>query len=54
VLNCTSDNELFSFHTGGINALFGDGHVQFVRDGATPAVIVGLITRAGGEIINDF
>ncbi len=55
MLDCTTDNELYSFHTGGINALFGDGHVQFVHDGATPAVIVALITRSGGEVLpSDF
>jgi prepilin-type N-terminal cleavage/methylation domain-containing protein/prepilin-type processing-associated H-X9-DG protein len=52
IMNCTSDNELYSFHTGGCNFLFGDGHIQFLSDGATPTIIVGLITRNGGEIIS--
>jgi prepilin-type processing-associated H-X9-DG protein len=51
-MNCTSDNELYSFHTGGCNFLFGDGHIQFLSDSATPTIIVGLITRNGGEIIS--
>jgi prepilin-type processing-associated H-X9-DG protein len=54
MVNCTSDNELYSFHSGGVNVLFGDGHVQFVKEGAPPAIVVGLITRSGGEIVNEF
>jgi prepilin-type N-terminal cleavage/methylation domain-containing protein/prepilin-type processing-associated H-X9-DG protein len=53
IMNCTSDNELYSFHTGGCNFLFGDGHIQFIAD-STPPIIVGLLTRNGGEVINDF
>ena len=30
--NCGPNDEPFSFHTGGANHLFGDGHVSFVRD----------------------
>jgi hypothetical protein len=29
-LNCTSDNEMFSFHIGGMNALLGDGSARFI------------------------
>jgi prepilin-type N-terminal cleavage/methylation domain-containing protein/prepilin-type processing-associated H-X9-DG protein len=55
MVNCTSDNELYSFHPGGVNVLFGDGHVQMLRDGASVPLVVGLITRAGGEILpNDY
>lgn len=51
MINCTSDNELYSFHPGGINALFGDGSVHFIQENATPTIVIGLITRGGGEII---
>ncbi|WP_406697722.1 DUF1559 domain-containing protein [Singulisphaera sp. Ch08] len=43
-----------SQHPGGVNVLFGDGHVQFVRDSLQPAVWRGLATRAGGEIPGEF
>ncbi|MBM3981028.1 MAG: DUF1559 domain-containing protein [Planctomycetes bacterium] len=33
VNNCGPNDEPFSFHNGGINALMGDGSVRFVRDG---------------------
>jgi prepilin-type N-terminal cleavage/methylation domain-containing protein/prepilin-type processing-associated H-X9-DG protein len=40
-----------SRHTGGVNVLFGDGHVQFVRDAISPAAWQTAGTRAGGEVI---
>ena len=40
-----------SVHPGGMNALFGDGSVQFLRTSMTPEVLRGMITIAGGEII---
>jgi prepilin-type processing-associated H-X9-DG protein len=30
--NCGPNDEPFSFHSGGCNAVFGDGHVQFLAD----------------------
>jgi prepilin-type N-terminal cleavage/methylation domain-containing protein/prepilin-type processing-associated H-X9-DG protein len=41
-------------HSGGVNALFGDGSVRFLRNGINPAVWVGLGTRTGGEVPGDF
>ena len=40
-----------SLHPEGINALFGDGHVGFVKDGVDLGVWRGLGTRGGGEVI---
>jgi hypothetical protein len=37
-----------------VNCLFGDGSVHFVNENATATIIIGLITRGGGEIINDY
>ncbi len=41
-------------HSGGVNALFGDGSVRFLRNSINPAVWVGLGTRNGGEVPGDF
>ena len=49
---CTNDSEIFAFHAGGSNALFGDGSVRFVRSGLTMAQMQALLSRAGGEIIS--
>jgi prepilin-type N-terminal cleavage/methylation domain-containing protein/prepilin-type processing-associated H-X9-DG protein len=47
--NCGPNDEPFSFHPGGVMALFGDGHVQFLRDTLTPPVLRALVTADGGE-----
>jgi prepilin-type N-terminal cleavage/methylation domain-containing protein/prepilin-type processing-associated H-X9-DG protein len=43
-----------SFHTGGVNAVFGDGSVRFIRNSISPATWVGIGTRNGGEVLGDF
>jgi prepilin-type N-terminal cleavage/methylation domain-containing protein/prepilin-type processing-associated H-X9-DG protein len=52
MVNCTSNNEIYSFHPGGSNALFVDGSVHFLKDVASVQLIASLVTRAGGEIIS--
>ena len=52
MINCTTDNEVYSFHPGGANVCFADGSVHFVKESINPAVFFALITRAGGEIIS--
>jgi prepilin-type N-terminal cleavage/methylation domain-containing protein/prepilin-type processing-associated H-X9-DG protein len=52
MINCTSNNEIYSFHPGGSNALFVDGSVHFLKDVASVQLIASLVTRAGGEIIS--
>ena len=42
--------ELTSQHPGGVNALFGDGSVRFLKNSTNPVVLSALCTRAGGEI----
>ncbi len=53
--DCAGDtNGLFSarsFHPGGVNAAFADGHIQFVKDTVNPTAWRALATRAGGEVI---
>jgi prepilin-type N-terminal cleavage/methylation domain-containing protein/prepilin-type processing-associated H-X9-DG protein len=51
MVNCTSDDEIFSFHPSGANALFADGSVHFLQDNSTVQLIAALVTRAGGEAI---
>ena len=41
-----------SFHPGGVNSLFGDGSVKFVKDTVNPVTWWALGTRNGGEVIS--
>jgi prepilin-type N-terminal cleavage/methylation domain-containing protein/prepilin-type processing-associated H-X9-DG protein len=49
-MNRRNDNEPYSFHSGGINSLFGDGHVQFVRESVSLLTFAALCTRGAGEV----
>jgi prepilin-type processing-associated H-X9-DG protein len=42
-----------SYHPGGVNAVFMDGSVRFVRNSIPQANWRALATRAGGEVIGD-
>jgi prepilin-type N-terminal cleavage/methylation domain-containing protein/prepilin-type processing-associated H-X9-DG protein len=47
-----SYNGARSQHPGGVNTLFGDGAVRFIRDGIAPATWIALNSIAGGETIS--
>jgi prepilin-type processing-associated H-X9-DG protein len=40
-------------HSGGVNALLGDGAVRFIRNSVSPLTWTGLGTRSGGEVLGD-
>jgi prepilin-type N-terminal cleavage/methylation domain-containing protein/prepilin-type processing-associated H-X9-DG protein len=41
-----------SRHSGGVNSLFGDGSVHFMKNSINPAIWVGLNTIQAGEVIS--
>lgn len=47
-----ANDEIFSYHPGGANALFGDGHVRFLKEATDLVVLRGLVTRSGGEVVS--
>jgi prepilin-type N-terminal cleavage/methylation domain-containing protein/prepilin-type processing-associated H-X9-DG protein len=49
---CSNDSEIFAFHPGGSNALFGDGSVRFLMNGLSLNQVQALISRAGGEVLS--
>ncbi len=53
-VNCTNNNETFSFHPGGANAVFADGRVRFIQEGVNVAVYAGMISMAGEEIMQGY
>lgn len=40
-----------SLHPGGVDVLFCDGHVGFVKNTVAPGVWTAIATRAGGEVV---
>jgi prepilin-type N-terminal cleavage/methylation domain-containing protein/prepilin-type processing-associated H-X9-DG protein len=49
VNNCGPNDEPFSWHDGGVGALFGDGHVVFLRDSMDFQTLRAILTADGGE-----
>ena len=48
--NCTNNEEIYGFHTGGAFFGMGDGSVQWVSDTIDPNTFVALFTRDSGDI----
>jgi prepilin-type N-terminal cleavage/methylation domain-containing protein/prepilin-type processing-associated H-X9-DG protein len=53
-MNKKNDNEPYSFHRGGINVVFADGHVQFVMETVPYLTFAALCTRNGSEVVERF
>jgi hypothetical protein len=51
--NASANDELFSYHRGGVNIVMGDGTVRFLGDNINVVVLRALVTRNGNELIND-
>jgi len=50
--NAGANDELFSFHSGGVNVLLGDGSVRFIKDSINVRTLRGLVTLSGGEVLS--
>lgn len=53
VMNCTNDNEAYSFHRGGCLMLMGDSSVRFTYEGIDIRAFAALSTRASGDIARE-
>jgi len=50
MIDCTNDNEIYSFHPGGCNFAYGDGSVHFHPESIRAETFVSLFTCAAGDI----
>jgi type II secretory pathway pseudopilin PulG len=50
-LDCWNNNAPYSFHPGGVQAVFADGAVHFLKDGMSLTVMAWLFTYDGGEVL---
>ena len=53
VMNCTNDNEMYSFHSGGANIAMADGSVRFLRENINNKTFAALVTKSAGDIPGD-
>jgi prepilin-type N-terminal cleavage/methylation domain-containing protein/prepilin-type processing-associated H-X9-DG protein len=50
--NVDGSGQIYGFHSGGVNVLFGDGSVRFVRESISIRILAALVTRDSGEVSN--
>jgi prepilin-type processing-associated H-X9-DG protein len=48
-MNCNNNNEMYSFHQGGMNVAFCDGSVRFLRQSLPVSTLAALISAGLGE-----
>jgi prepilin-type N-terminal cleavage/methylation domain-containing protein/prepilin-type processing-associated H-X9-DG protein len=46
------NGDIYAFHSGGANCLFGDGSVHFIAQSVNIRVLAALVTRGGGEAVD--
>jgi prepilin-type N-terminal cleavage/methylation domain-containing protein/prepilin-type processing-associated H-X9-DG protein len=46
------NEEPFGFHPGGVNALFGDGSVRFIKNTVSLAAFRAILSLNGGEVVS--
>jgi prepilin-type processing-associated H-X9-DG protein len=49
LMNCTNKEEIYSFHNGGANFLFGDGATRFIQESIHPEQFISLFTAIAGD-----
>jgi prepilin-type N-terminal cleavage/methylation domain-containing protein len=52
-VNVNNAFQFYSFHPAGVNTLRGDGSVQFMQESINPAILAALVTRSGGEVVQE-
>ncbi|WP_425616641.1 DUF1559 domain-containing protein [Anatilimnocola sp. NA78] len=49
-INCCNRNEIFAFHPGGANVMFGDASVRLLAKGMDIRLVARMVTKSGGEV----
>jgi prepilin-type processing-associated H-X9-DG protein/prepilin-type N-terminal cleavage/methylation domain-containing protein len=44
IINCDNESNIYSFHPGGVNFLFADGHVTFLGDDIDPKLLLAYMS----------
>jgi prepilin-type N-terminal cleavage/methylation domain-containing protein/prepilin-type processing-associated H-X9-DG protein len=53
VINCNNQQgDIYSFHNGGANLAYADGHVSFISTSIGINILVSLVTKGGGERVD--
>ncbi|OWK35817.1 DUF1559 domain-containing protein [Fimbriiglobus ruber] len=50
-INCNNSQGVYSFHTGGANAVYVDGSVHFWASNLSPTTLFAMVTINGGEVL---
>ena len=53
LFNCSNEDEIYSFHVGGANFLYGDGSVHFHGEDLNNELFITLFTRAAGDVASE-
>jgi prepilin-type N-terminal cleavage/methylation domain-containing protein/prepilin-type processing-associated H-X9-DG protein len=54
IMNCDNYAEIYSFHVGGANILFGDGSVDLISEDTDVDTFVSLLTRAADDLAGEY
>lgn len=54
MVNGTNQDEVYAFHPGGANAVFADGHVQFIRESVSTHTFIALLTCQAEDIPGEY
>lgn len=53
-INCWNNNELYSFHPGGVMITLGDGSVRFLAETLEMRMVARIVTKSAAEPLGDY
>ncbi len=54
LINCSNQDNLYSFHIGGVQVLMADGSVRFISQNTSSTTLIKLMSRNDGQVVGDF